>query len=451
MRKAFIPCVALFLTLALTTCDSQPVQPDPSSGVEVDGPSFAKGGVKGPPEWIEILRPIGPPPRVPVPLPPQAGPPPFLSSIVAIGTGYYFSCALSASGAAFCWGANSQGELGDGSLTPSTTPVEVSGDLAFIRLFVGDDRACGQTEDGTTYCWGANFNGQLGAGVSVGSFSTVPVPVAGGHTFTDLSMGLRSTCGMAEDGLAYCSGQNSFGQLGVDLPVGEHAYTPLPVVNSATLNLVTVNNGFVTTCGLDGSGAVYCWGRDGGNFGNGPGTPIIYPTPTPAASGMTFATVEVGSQHACALDQSGSAYCWGVRNYNGEQGIGSTTAAFSPTAVLGGHTFIQIDTDDTNRSWKSVCGVTPSYEAWCWGHNSFGNLGGPSTETCMGTYDCSTTPIPVSGGIKFASVSVGADHACGLALDASVWCWGSNEHGELGDGSLENSPVPVPVRDLIGR
>jgi alpha-tubulin suppressor-like RCC1 family protein len=347
MRKALVPCIALFAVLALTACDEQPVGPDDSTRVELDGPSFAKGGIKGPPAWIEIPRPIGPPPRVPVPLPPQAGPPAFLNNVVAVGTGYYFSCVLRSGGAVLCWGTNSKGELGDGTQTASAVPVRVAGGLEFARLFVGDDRACGITAEGNAYCWGSNFDGQLGAGQSVGPISAVPVPVAGGHHFSSLSMGLRSTCGMAEDGIAYCWGQNNVSQLGVDLPRRVSAYTPLPVINSASLGLVTVNNGFLITCGLDGDGAVFCWGLDRGNFGNGSGESVIYPTPTPAASGMTLATIEVGSEHACGLDHDGSAYCWGRRNILGEQGIGSTTPAWSPTAVLGGLTFASIDTDDT--------------------------------------------------------------------------------------------------------
>ena len=440
--------------LALSACEDQPLKPGLDSDPGMESTSFARGGIPGPPDRVEIPRPIGPPPRVPVPLPPQARPPAFLDNAIAVGAGLGFSCALNAGGTALCWGLNDQGQLGNGTLEPSTVPVPVSGGLGFTRLFVGDDRACGITAEGSTFCWGSNSQGQLGAGPSVGPLSTEPVAVAGGHHFTQLSVGLRSTCGMADDGIAYCWGSNYSGQLGVGLPIREDTDTPLPVVNSASLGLVAVNNGFVATCGLDAGGTVFCWGRDGGDFGNGPAPVVIYPTPIPAAGGMTLATIEVGSLHACGLDQDGRAYCWGRRNTLGELGIGSTTPAYAPTAVLGGLTFASIDTDDTNRSFKSVCGVTTSHEAWCWGNNDDGRLGGPSADTCISgsvTFACSTTPVAVSGGIEFASVVVGADHACGLAVDGSVFCWGSNEFGELGDGSTQGSPVPVPVRGLTGR
>jgi alpha-tubulin suppressor-like RCC1 family protein len=428
------------VVVLIAGCDSNPSAPD-------DGAiAFSAGGIPGPPSNIIIPR-IGPPPRVPVPLPPHAGPPSFLASMVAVGTGIDFSCALRSDGVAFCWGGNSGGRLGDGTTNPSTIPVEVSTAVPFARLFVGDEIACGLDATGQAYCWGANSAGQLGAGIPQGVPSTLPTSVAAPFLFMEMSLGLRSSCGMAIVGLAYCWGGNLVGELGVGLPAGLGTTVPLPVVDGATFGLFAVNHGFVTTCGLGTGTAVFCWGRDLGTFGNGTaGAGSL--TPVLAASGMPFASLEVGGLYACGLDSAGQAYCWGQRNISGELGIGSLANPVTvPTPVVGGHRFVSIDTDDTNRSFKNTCALTTAGDAWCWGINNLGQLGATSTEVCPFTgFACSSSPVPVSGGIQFSQIAVGGDHVCGLATTGAVYCWGGNAFGQLGDGTVTNRSAPTPVR-----
>ena len=292
----------------------------------------------------------------------------------------------------------------------------------------------------------------LTAGVPAdsGQFSSVPVPVSGGHSFNNLSVGLRTVCGVATDGVTYCWGTNGSGQLG-NGTTGGLSNVPVAVSNSASLGLVTVSQGFFSTCALDGAGAAFCWGVDQGNFGNGT-TVSSSLTPTSAASGMTLATIESGSLYTCGLDTSGGALCWGTFNGFGEQGIGSFVPAHIPTAVVGGLNFASLDANNNNITFGTTCAITTSNEAWCWGSNQKGQLGGPSAETCnfgnIGDFDCSSSPVAVSGNIQFTSIAVGLEHMCALALDGSVFCWGDNEFGGLGDGTMVNSPVPVAVQGL---
>ncbi len=374
-------------------------------------------------------------------------------AIVAVGAGNGFSCALRSDGAAFCWGANGRGQLGDGTTTPSAAPVPVSGNHRFAQLIVGDVNACGVTAGGSAHCWGGNGEGQLGAGLATGSgqFSSVPVRVSGGHRFNNLSVGLRAVCGVVTtDGVTYCWGRNRNGELG-NGTTGGLSNVPVAVSNSASLGFVTVSQGFFTTCALDGAGAAFCWGRDNGQFGNGSMTVPSSLTPTSAASGMTLAKIELGSVYTCGLDGSGGALCWGLSNAFGQQGIGSfVDPVLSPTAVVGGLTFASLDAHNNNNLFAATCGITTSNEAWCWGSNQKGQLGGPSAETCNvgSVFDCSSVPIEVRGDHHFTSIAVGLEHMCALALDGSVFCWGDNEFGQLGDGTMVNSPVPVAVRGL---
>ncbi len=369
---------------------------------------------------------------------------------VAIGAGGDFSCALRSDGAAFCWGRNTSGQLGDGTQIPSAAPVAVSGNHAFDQLIVGDRVACGiTTAAGVAYCWGSNQRGQLGAGLSVTTFSSsVPVLVSGGHRFKNLSVGLATTCGVTTDGVTYCWGNNGFDTLGDGTHIDSNV--PVAVFNSASLGFVTVTTGFLNTCALDGADAAFCWGHDQGRFGNGtPGSNSS--TPVSAASGRILARIMAGNLYFCGLGGSGQAVCWGSANVAGELGVGSLDDPAVPTQVVGGLSFTSLDPNDNNNSRAHTCGVTTTNDAWCWGSNEFGQLGGPSAERCTSpttTFDCSSRPVAVSGNHKFTSIAVGINHVCALTLEGDVFCWGQNDGSQLGDGTTSDSPVPVLVVGL---
>ncbi len=146
--------------------------------------------------------------------------------VTSLTTGSEHVCVLTPEGAAYCWGDNAFGQLGDGTTTSAVTPVRVLGDLAFVELTGGDRHTCGLTGDGTAYCWGSNSRGALGSGVTLDdcdgrACSMLPTPVAAGLRFESLSAsrgpGGSHTCGMTQSGLAYCWGNNAVGQLGIGL------------------------------------------------------------------------------------------------------------------------------------------------------------------------------------------------------------------------------------------
>lgn len=128
------------------------------------------------------------------------------------GAGDFHVCGLTAAGTAYCWGQNLNGQLGDGSTTPRTAPVPVTGELTFVSLAGGAFHTCGLTGRGAAYCWGANTDGQLGDGTTTDR--STPVAVLGGISFASLTAGESHTCGLTSEGLAYCWGTNGFGELG---------------------------------------------------------------------------------------------------------------------------------------------------------------------------------------------------------------------------------------------
>jgi alpha-tubulin suppressor-like RCC1 family protein/uncharacterized protein YjdB len=334
------------------------------------------------------------------------------------------SCALRA-GAAYCWGSNNLGQLGDGTNTIRNTPVAVVGGHAFVTLRGRGGHTCGLTSDGTAYCWGTGTSGQLGDGAATNR--NVPVRVAGGLVFRDIAPAQSHTCAVTTAGEAYCWGINNFGKLGDG--TGSTRLTPTRVAGG--LSFVAVSAGLWHSCALTAAGQAYCWGQNAlGQLGNG-GT-AESAVPTLVAMPEPVAQLSVGWEHTCAVSIAGAVYCWGD-NQLGEVGS-NTRANVLPFRVSAAGTFQQV-----SGGIYFTCAVTPTKEGYCWGRNEDGRLG-------VGDYTARRTPTRIVGGLTFTDVRAGW-HACGLATDGRTYCWGSNGEGALGDGTFTGSNRPVLVRD----
>lgn len=255
-----------------------------------------------------------------------------------LSVGTYHSCGLTAAGAAYCWGRNQDGELGIGTTTGpelcpeggvnvpcSTTPVRVTGGLAFASLSAGAMRTCGLTASGAAYCWGRGQQSSLGDGTN--SSSANPVPVSGSLAFSAVSAGASGTiCGVTTSGAGYCWGGGPLGD-------GTLNSSRVPVAVAGGLTFTSLSPGSGMTCGIATGGAVYCWGF--GALGPQPGDLV----PAPVSGGLVFSTVSAGSGHyeggfACGVTTDGTAYCWG-QNADGQLGTGTTTDSKVPIKVAG--------------------------------------------------------------------------------------------------------------------
>jgi alpha-tubulin suppressor-like RCC1 family protein len=347
-------------------------------------------------------------------------------------------------GHAHCWGADSYGQLGDGTTTDSAVPVAVqAGKKRFTQISAGTWQTCGIDPGGHAWCWGRNNFGQLGDGTTTNS--DVPVGVRGNHTFTQIAAGGSHTCAIDVNGHAWCWGWNSNDQLGDGttadrlMPV---AVDTSGVLFGKTLTKISASPG--TTCALDTAGHGYCWGAgDEGELGNGALPNHSLPVEvddTGVLAGKKLAQIS----GTCALDASGAAYCWGPGE-NGELGDGTDAANRSPAwstipvAVSGGHSFTQI-----SKLGDLVCGIDHAGKAWCWGSNFRGKLG-------IGTpSDDSTVPAAVDtsgvlAGMNLTAAAAGDPFGCALASTGAAYCWGGEDHGQLGNGVLSASEVDSPV------
>ena len=216
--------------------------------------------------------------------------------------------------------------------TPLTVTVSASGISDIASVDAGGSHSCALRASGVAYCWGDNSVGELGDGTTTNRL--VPTPVAGGLTFLSLSVGVRFTCGMATGGAAYCWGDNAYGQLGD----GTTTQRLVPTAVAGGLTFASVNAGgpppstaSAYSCGVTTSGAAYCWGYNFyGNLGDGTTTQRL--VPNTVAGGLTFADVRAGGGHTCGVTTSGAAYCWG-NNGTGQLGDGTTTQRHVPMPV----------------------------------------------------------------------------------------------------------------------
>ncbi|RYF28344.1 MAG: hypothetical protein EOO17_04980 [Chloroflexi bacterium] len=373
------------------------------------------------------------------------------------------ACAV-ADSVGYCWGNNAWGQLGNNSITTSNIPVairstdlNVSGRTA-SDISIGITHACA-ISSGKPLCWGQNAWGQLGNGQSVASFETTPTSTAGtalnGKVVTNITTSGYAlilggdnahTCALA-DGDAYCWGTSSqVGSGGVS--AGANGYlVPIPVKKDSVLagkKLTSINAGYLHTCAVGDDKRAYCWGvgstdcQLGDNACVNTDQPVAVSTTVGQMLGRDVTQVAAGFTHSCAVAQ-GSVYCWGG-NSAGQVGDGTTTMRRAPAAV--NPALLGSSVTDLSTGFQASCAVSNG-KAYCWGLNNSGQLGQPSaTETIR-------APTLIEGplaGKTVTKVSMGGQHACALVSEGDLYCWGLNDAGQLGNGTLTTSHIPTLVQ-----
>jgi alpha-tubulin suppressor-like RCC1 family protein len=353
-----------------------------------------------------------------------------------VSAGWDRTCGVTTDNRAYCWGYNTQGELGDGTTTQRLAPVAVAGGLRFRQVSAGFAATCGVTTDYRAYCWGQNDLGELGDGTTTQRLT--PVPVAGGHKFRQVETNFEHTCGVTyPDNRAYCWGRNADGQLGIGTNTGPESgnygpYSATPVAVVGTLAFRQVTTGFYHTCGVTTDNRAFCWGLNKyGQIGDS-STVFRRLKPSRVARTRQFRQVDAGAYHTCAVTTADRAFCWG-EGRQGQVGNGKTYLSFWPKAVSGGLSFTRV-----SAALNHTCGETAGNRAYCWGLNGGGELGD-------GTNINRLVPVAVAGGLYFSQLSAGAFHTCGRTPAAVAYCWGINNNGELGDGTTMKRLMPVAV------
>ena len=358
-----------------------------------------------------------------------------ITGATGISAGGKLTCILVDGGGVKCWGNNFNGELGNGSMKNSSTPVLVGGILGAIAVNSGYEHSCVVFPGGTVSCWGTNHIGELGDGTLMSS--PTPISVGGLGGVVASSSGAAHTCALLADGSLYCWGDNEAGQLGVN---SFNRRPPFGISNptrvDAVSNAVGVSAGFINTCALISGGSIECWGYNyDGQVGNGTvNRKRPYAVPSPAhVTGITSAvSISAGAFHTCALIAGGTVKCWGYVKAGGllAKPLLHTSV---PKQVPGIADAVSISSGGFHN-----CALLADGTVKCWGANQFGQLGN-------GKLVDSIKPVTVIGVKHAVSISSGALHTCAVLSGGAVKCWGSNDEGELGTGSLSQSARPLTV------
>lgn len=360
-------------------------------------------------------------------------------SVVAfaqVAGGQSHSCGVTTGGNAFCWGHNSDGQLGDNTNNPrlkATVPV-YSADLPagtrFTRVAAGATHSCALAQSGDIWCWGRNASGQLGNNSN--NSSAKPVLVQSSRKFIAVTAGATYTCALDLSGFAWCWGASDEGQTGHG--ANNTVFVPTAVDGGRTFRDISASPGSSTTCATGTDFHVYCWGYNAnGQLGNGSNNSSFVPTqvamPDPSRK---YLAVSSGGRHSCAVSDDGRAICWGDNDHgelSGSVGGGRSTPT-TEVVTLSGITAIA-------AGMHHSCALTAS-GLFCWGDGLASGFGSDT-----GT-PANVAPDP-SGVIAFTGLSAGTQHTMLASSARHVYGWGTNPDGRVGNGTATDQPATNPL------
>jgi alpha-tubulin suppressor-like RCC1 family protein len=337
---------------------------------------------------------------------------------------------------AVAWGCNNAGQLGDNSTVNRSSPVSVVGGFTdWCQISAGSSHSVGVRTNGTVWAWGCNGQGRLGDNSTVNKSS--PVSVTGGFTdWCQVSVGDSHSLGVRVNGTAWAWGCNNLGLLGSGNTVSRSS--PVSVVGGFT-DWCQVSAGSGHSLGVRQNGTAWAWGSNG-TFGRlGDNSIVNKSSPVSVVGGFTdWCQVSAGRYHSLGVRTNGTAWAWGD-NTQGRLGDNTTVSKSSPVSVVGGFTnWCQVGAGASHS-----LGVRTNGTAWAWGCNSQGQLGDNTITSRL-------SPVSVVGGFTdWCQISTGGNsggsHDVGMRTNGTVWAWGCNGQGRLGDNSTVNKSSPVSV------
>ena len=408
--------------------------------------------------------------------------------IGTVVSGFHHTCVVMSDQTVKCWGYNNGSQTGvaDNSQdvsTPST--VSISG---VISVAAGDNHTCALKSGGTVECWGLNTYGQLGTGNTNEGHLPQQVLTAPGTPLTgitEISAGSFFSCALQNTGKVFCWGENQLSQTGtaptaldpvhpftvkvevlpattpptfVDEP-RQHPYKPFATAVPGVTTGIGVDAGSYHACALLATGTVNCWGDNGsGQLGRGvrSGAATIDPVDGIGPDGLVMggvapalvpdlnqvAGLATGFQHTCARKTGGTVFCWGENNRlqlgmgTNEFGVADSGERLSPSVVSG-----LAGVRGLGAGYFGTCAVTATNEVYCWGSNEHGQVGN-------NTLADSAVPVKVAGITTAVAVSPGSEHACAVLSTGTVSCWGADYRGQLGNGGpVGKDPLSTVTTD----
>ncbi len=353
--------------------------------------------------------------------------------VSVVDAGDTHTCAISG-GQLFCWGTSTIGEVGGGSFDSTFAEPHRIGALSDWSDVSTQARTTCGVAGGVVRCWGSNFAGQCGVDVAtmpnVFSPTAVTLPISA----TRVAIGSGPSFALDATGMLAGWGANSHSETGAPGGLTDHPLLPSALGSSRWLD---VSAGVFFSCGVRDTHVLSCWGADfNGSLGSASCTdcgPVPVTDPMPGTPDPMWTRVALGHTHACGWDAAGALYCWGrgTGDSDGALGAGSPTAdSPEPVRVPG---LVAAEAGLSNHT----CIVEQTGALWCFGPNDTGQLG-------LGTMTPSAVPMRVAGD-HWSRVTAGLHHTCALRTNGALFCWGGGARFVLGTGDSDDRLTPTRI------
>jgi alpha-tubulin suppressor-like RCC1 family protein len=362
--------------------------------------------------------------------------------------------SIMTTGVVSSWGDNALGQLADTGVTGRSTPGDIKGLDGVTMIDAGSGHVVAVREDGTVWGWGRNSFGQLGDGTMTDR--SEPVQVKGLTDVVKAGGGGGHSVAVRKDGTVWAWGAGFFGAIGP----ATFELRPVPVQVTGIDGVVDLCVGGAHNLVLRGDGTLWTWGRDDhGQLGDGgvdrPGRSVleyqahtfpVRPTPAPVEGVHGVRALGAGGGQSLAILADGTLLAWGFNDF-GQLGDGTTSDRFAPAKVEG----LPAGVVSASGGYHHTVLALEDGTVWACGLNDGGQVGDDSTTNRAVPVQVAnlTTAVAVSanGGGTDAQPG-GGGHTAALLADGTVWSWGWNNYGQLGDGTTANRPVPVQVANL---
>jgi alpha-tubulin suppressor-like RCC1 family protein len=337
--------------------------------------------------------------------------------------------------ALYGWGYGVNGELGLGTIINRSSPTQV-GTLTDWSSIASSSVVLAIKSDGTLWVWGNDATGSYGqSGLNSPSQRSSPVQVGSLTNWSSVSAGDNHSAAIKTDGTLWTWGYNWYGQLGLG-DSGDYTNRSSPVQVGALTTWASVFGGSNQTSAIKSDGTLWGWGENlQGALGLG--DTVRRSTPSPIGALTNWASVSTGYAYMASIKTDGTLWTWGYNNY-GQLGQGDVINRSSPVQV------------GSLTNWYKVsaaCGGSTSFAIktdgtlWVWGYNNQGQLGQNDTTN-------RSSPVQVGSLTNWSSVSASSNHTVAIKTDGTLWTWGRNNNGELGQNNVVNRSSPVQVGAL---
>jgi len=338
-----------------------------------------------------------------------------------LSVGEDHSMYIDSNGQLWAWGEGSLGQLGDGTATDKPTPVQVASDTAWVEVACGFDHNLALKADGTLWVWGYGSSGALGTGASTNVLS--PMQLGTDNDWAQIEAGSKYSLAIKTDGSLWGWGVNYDGQLGF-VPYSGSVYAPTQA--GIENNWAGITAGERHTLAVKTDGTLWAWGAN--TYSQlGDGTNITRTAPVQIGTDQDWKQISAGYYSSRALKYDGSLWIWG----SGDLAIGNNNI---PTNLWSETDWLQVV---AGKSFTFV--IKNNSTRWGWGFNSSGQLG---DGTITGYYDDLTQ---IDSENAWALINTGGYHSLALKDDGTVWSWGKNSSGQLGDGTTTDRYEPTQI------